>query len=101
MRRSRKNLAIQVADHGARIERLIAERDNHKQQALDALSGLRKTTRELSDLKDEIALTIVACRHPASALSDARSVAIALQEALVARGIDIRLELARLEGADL
>ncbi|NUS22723.1 MAG: hypothetical protein HOV92_00645 [Streptomyces sp.] len=56
---------------------------------------------ELSDIKDEVALHIVAAEHPSSALSDARSMALALREALEARGIDLRLELGRLEGSDL
>ena len=100
MRRSRKSLAAAVADHGARIQQLLKERDGYKGQALANIRALRKTARELSDLKDEVALSIVAAEHPSSELSDARSMALALREACQARGIDLRLELARLEGSD-
>jgi hypothetical protein len=101
MRPSRKELAEQVADRSARNEQLARERDEYKAQALANIGALRKTTRELSGLKDEVALHIVAAEHPSSALSDARSMALALREAFEARGVDLRLELARLEGAEL
>jgi hypothetical protein len=98
MRRSRKELETQVADQGARVEGLVRDREGYKQQAIDAIRALRKVSRELSDLKDEVALHIVAAQHPSSALSDAHSMAISLQEAMDARGIDLRIELGRLEG---
>lgn len=101
MRPSRKELAEQLADRSARIEQLIRERDDHKRQALANVGALRRTARELSDLKDEVALHIVAAEHPSSALSDARSMALSLREAFEARGVDLRVELARLEGAEL
>jgi hypothetical protein len=101
MRPSRKELAEQVADRGARIEQLVKERDDHKQQALANIGALRRTARELSDLKDEIAAHIVAAEHPSSALPDARSMALSLREAFEARGVNLRVELARLEGSDL
>lgn len=101
MKPSARQLAERNRNQAARIERLLGERDSFKEDADACASQLLRISSELSALKDEVALTIVACRHPDSALSDARSVAIALQEALVARRIDIRVELARLEGADL
>ena len=57
--------------------------------------------RELDAIRDEVALHIVAADHPSSALSDARSMALSLREALEARGVDLRPELERLEGAEL
>lgn len=60
-----------------------------------------EATDELSTVKDIVASHIVAAKHPSSALSDAHSMAIALQEALEAAGVDLTAELARLEGADL
>lgn len=101
MRPSRKTLAAEVADRGARIQKLTAERDGYKSQALANITALRLVGRELSELKDEVALHIVAAEHPSSALSDAASMALALREACEARGIDLRLELARLEGGQL
>lgn len=101
MRRSRKNLAIQVADYGARVEQLVKERDGYKSQALANIGTLRRVARELSELKDEVAMHIVAAEHPCTDQADARSMALSLREACKARGIDLRLELARLEGSDL
>lgn len=101
MRRSRKALATQVADYGARVEQLVKERDGYKEQALANIGALRKVARELSDLKDEVAMHIVAAEHPCTDQADASSMARSLREACTARGIDLRLELARLEGSDL
>ena len=101
MRTSRKGAIAQAAADRARVEGLVRDRDGYKTQAIDAIRALRKISRELSDLKDEVALHIVAAQHPSSALSDAHSMAISMQEALAARGVDLRIELARLEGADL
>lgn len=98
MRPSRKELAEQVADRSARVEQLVRERDEHKAQALANIGALRRAMRELSDLKDEVAAHIVAVEHPSSALSDARSMALSLREHLEARGINLRVALARLEG---
>lgn len=72
-----------------------------KQAAKDGSEARQIIAAELSDLKDEVALHIVAAEHPSSALSDARSMALSLREALQARGIDLRIELGRLEGSDL
>lgn len=101
MRASRKGAIAQAAADRARVEDLVREREGYKKQAIEALKGLRKVSRELSDLKDEVALHIVAAQHPSSALSDAHSMAISMQEALAARGVDLRIELARLEGTAL
>lgn len=101
MRRSRKALATQVADHAARLERLVEEREEYKAQALANAGALRTATRQLSELKDELALHILAAEHPDSALSDARSMATSLREHLAIRGIDLRIELDRAERSSL
>lgn len=101
MRTSRKGAIAQAAADRARVEGLVREREGYKKQAIDAIRALRKVSRELSDLKDEVALHIVAAQHPSSELSDAHSMAISLLEAMDARGIDLRIELARLEGTAL
>lgn len=90
-----------VSELKARNERLAAQVRDERDAKHACASQLERVAAELSHLKDEIALHIVACKHPSSALSDAHSAAIALQEALQAHGIDLRIELARLEGADL
>jgi hypothetical protein len=84
-------LTHQARGYGRLIEQV--EKNNH-----DALAAV---ATELSGLKDEVALHIVAAEHPSSASSDAASMALALREALEARDIDLRLELHRLEGSDL
>lgn len=98
---ARRTLQERNDRQARQITRLIEERDEAVKGERACASQLERIAHENSLLRDEIALTIVACKHPSSALSDAHSVAIALQEALTARGIDLRLELARLEGADL
>lgn len=72
-----------------------------RQAAINGSGARQILAAELSDLKDEVALHIIAAEHPSSALSDARSMALSLREACEARGIDLRLELARLEGSGL
>lgn len=73
------------------LQARVVQREEQRDAAFD----------ELALIKDEIALHIVAAKHPSSALSDAHSFAIALQEALEAHGVELRPQLARLEGADL
>ena len=73
----------------------LAKRVERREQQRDAAFD------ELALIKDEIALHIVAAKHPSSALFDAHSFAVALQETLEANGIELRVQLARLEGADL
>lgn len=72
-----------------------------RQTAIDDSGARQILARELSDLKEEIALHIIAAEHPSSALSDARSMALSLREACEARGIDLRIELGRLDGRPL
>lgn len=75
-----------------------ARRVIHKATAENA-AALRRLATELSNLKDEVALHIVAAKHPSSEASSAHAMAISLEEALAARGIDLRIELGRLEGS--
>lgn len=72
-----------------------------RQGAKDGSEARQILARELSELKEEVALHIVAAEHPSSALSDARSMALSLREACEARGIDLRIELDRLDGRPL
>jgi microcompartment protein CcmL/EutN len=64
-------------------------------------SALEQVSAELSRAKDVIALHIVAAGHPSTVLHDVRSFADALQQALTDAGVDLQIELARLEGAEL
>lgn len=92
---SRRRHEEELAAHAYASDLRVHQTAKQNRDALAAVAT------ELSDLKDEIALHIVAAKHPSSALSDAHSMAISLLEACDARGIDLRIELAHLEGADL
>lgn len=72
-----------------------------KQVAQENTGALAMVATELSTAKDVLAEHIVAAKHSSSEASSACAMAVALQEALEANGVDLRLELARLEGADL
>lgn len=88
--------------HQAALDRQQREHEAELRAAARTGSEARQIlARELSDLKDEVAMHIVAAEHPNSAPSDAASMAASLREACEARGIDLRLELARVEGAEL
>lgn len=101
MRPSRRVLTERNRVLGASIERVVAERDDAQEDVCALSRQLLRVSGELSRVKDVLAEHIVAAKGSSSALSDAHSVAISLQEALDARGIDLRIELARLEGAEL
>lgn len=63
--------------------------------------ALARVAGELSRAKDVIAQVVHAAGHPDSAVQDVRAFADALVEQLAAAGVDLRLELARTEGARL
>ena len=92
---TRRRLAAELDRQARSYDLAIKQATARNRDALAAVAT------ELSDLKDEIALHIVAAEHPSSALSDARSMALSLREALDARGVDLRIELGRLEGSEL
>ncbi len=90
--------------HRAELDRQQRQHQAELKEAARMGSEARQIlARELSELKEEVALHIAAALHPSSDsfLSDAQSMAISLREACEARGIDLRLELARVEGAEL
>jgi hypothetical protein len=98
---SRRRLEERNARQAAHIDRLIAERDSFKEDAKATGSALEQQSGELSRMKDVVALHLVAAGHPSTVVHDVRTFAEALREALAASRVDICLELARLEGADL
>lgn len=57
--------------------------------------------RELDACKEVVALHIVSAGHSSTVVHDVKRFAESLREALAANDVDLRLELARLEGADL
>jgi hypothetical protein len=101
VRATYRQLADRYQRRGAQIERLIAERDALAQDAGACGRALGQVAGELSRVKDVVALHLVAAGHPSTVVHDVKSFAEALREALTASGVDLRLELARLEGADL
>lgn len=72
-----------------------------KEVAAENSWARQKLAHELSTAKDVVASHIVAAGHPSTVLHDVCSFAESLQQALMDAGVDIRIELARLEGADL
>lgn len=80
--------------------RVAADEANTEAEATEDFV-ISRLAAQLDTVKTVVAEHIVAAKHPSSALSDAHSMGVALQEALEAHGVDLRLELARLEGSDL
>lgn len=101
MRVSRRELEARNRRQANRIEVLIAERDAFEKDANATAYALGQVAEELSRAKDVVAMAIVAAGHPSTVVHDVRSFADSLREALAASGVDLRLELARLEGAEL
>lgn len=97
----RSRLVDQVARATARADAATAELEAAKETDKATLRALRQVAGELSRAKDVIASVYAAAGHPDSAVQDARAFADALVEQLTAAGVDLRLELARMEGARL
>lgn len=98
---SRRRLEERNQRQAAYIDRLTAERDAWKTDATATAKALEQVAAELSRAKDVVASHITAVGHPATVLHDVKSFAVSLEQALTDAGVDIRLELARTEGADL
>ena len=88
-------------DLRARYDARIAADEAEQEAEATEEFVMARLAAQVDTVKTVVAEHIVAAKHPSSALSDAHSMAIALEEALAANGIDLRLELARLEGAEL
>lgn len=63
--------------------------------------ALTHIAAELDRCKEVVALHIVAAGHPSTVVHDVQAFAESLREALAANRVDLRIELARMEGADL
>lgn len=101
MRVSHRQLVERYQRRGRHIEQLIAERDTAQEEAATVGRVLEEVAGELSRAKDVVASHLVAAGHPSTVLHDVRHFRDALEQALTDAGVDIRLELARMEGADL
>lgn len=89
-----------------RHEAALARQERGYQIVIDRIAttnrdALAAVATELSDMKDVVASHLVAAGHPSTVLHDVRHFRDSLQQALTDAGVDIRLVLARLEGAEL
>jgi hypothetical protein len=92
---------IDRADRAAtRADSTAAHLAASQADARACAKALELVAAELSRAKDVIASHITAVGHPATVLHDVKSFAVSLEQALTDAGVDIRLELARTEGAD-
>jgi hypothetical protein len=98
---SRRRLEERVRSLATRNEALIADRDAWKADADATGRALGQVAGELSRAKDVIASRIAAAGHPSTAWQSPQAFADALQQALTDAGVDLQIEFARLEGADL
>lgn len=101
MRISRRELEARNRRQAAHIDELIADLDKATTKNSARAAAQRKLAAELDACKEIVATVIVAAGHPSTVVHDVRTFADSLREALAANGVDLRLELARLEGADL
>lgn len=101
MKTSYRQLADRNKRQADRIEQLLGERDAFKKDAGACGYALEQVAGELSRAKDIVALHLVAAGHPSTVVHDVKAFAEALREALEASRVDLRLELARLEGSEL
>ncbi len=101
MRISRRELQTRTERQARRIDTLTTSLAEAEANASASASQLGRIAAELSTCKDVIASHIAAAGHPSTVLHDVRSFADALQQALADAGVDLRVELARLEGSHL
>ncbi|MCX4703921.1 hypothetical protein [Streptomyces sp. NBC_01373] len=101
MRRSRRWLADQNERLTNRNEQLDGAITEAVRNERATASQLLRIAGELSTAKDVIASHIVAAGHPSTVLHDPKAFAESLRQALSDAGVDLQIELARLEGADL
>lgn len=101
MRASRGHLEERVKRQAGQIDRLIRDRDAFKAEAHATASALLRVAGELSRAKDVVASHIVFVGHPSTVLHSPQECMESLRQSLEDAGVDLRVELARLEGSDL
>lgn len=85
----------------ARIDALTTDLADAQKGELACAKQVERVASELSRAKDVIASHLVHVGHPSTVLHDVHAFATALQQALTDAGVDLRAELALMEGADL
>jgi hypothetical protein len=91
MRLSRRELEAELRARGQRIEDLVNAVDEAHRGERACVNQLHRVASELSRVKSVVATHLLAAGPEAESL----------RRDLAAAGVDLRLELARLEGADL
>lgn len=84
-----------------RYEARIAADETRQETTGAEQYALTRIAAELDRCKEVVALHIVAAGHPSTVVHDVQAFAESLREALAANRVDLRIELARMEGADL
>ena len=98
---SRRQIIDRAERAAARADSAAAHLAASQEDARACAYALELVAGELSRAKDVIALHIVAAGHPSTMLHDVQWFADALQQALTDAGVDLQIELARLEGGGL
>ncbi|MEV7140714.1 hypothetical protein [Streptomyces tauricus] len=98
---TRSRLLDRAVRANARADVAVAELEAAAETHEAVKGALTQVSAELSRAKDVIAQVVAAAGHPDSAVQDVRAFADALVAQLAAAHVDIRLELARTEGARL
>lgn len=88
-------------DLRARYDAHVAADEADQEAAAAEQFVMARPAGELDVIKSVVASHIAAAGHSSTVLHDARAFADALRQALADAGVDIRLELARLEGGEL
>ncbi|MEV6014679.1 hypothetical protein [Streptomyces sp. NPDC051997] len=95
------SLRRKYADLHARHQALVAATQAEHAANTTEEFVLARIAGQLDTVKTVVAQHLAGASHPATAVQDVAAFAESLRQSLAAAGIDLRLELARLEGADL
>ncbi|MET7944233.1 hypothetical protein [Streptomyces sp. NPDC005302] len=89
----------QLAAKNRHIGSLTAQLAAEKETAKACANQMERALTDLCRVKDVIAAHIARAGHPDTVLHDVTAFALSLQQTLAAEGIDLRIELHRLEGS--
>jgi hypothetical protein len=95
------SLRRQYADLQARYQARVAADETQHETAEAEEYALARVAAELDRCKEVVASHIVAAGHPSTVLQSPQQFAESLRQSLADAGVDLRLELARLEGGQL
>lgn len=95
------SLRRRYADLQARYQARIAADEAQREMADTEEYALARIAGELDRCKEVVASHIAAAGHPSTVLQSPQAFAESLRQSLADARVDLRLELARLEGNDL